>query len=60
MTDSGGKQGKPRRVTRTVDANSEIARTLKFYYQTMENEPVPDVFLDLLEKLDEAESKAKP
>lgn len=59
MTDSGGKQHKLHRPARAIDANSAIAKTLKSYYESVENEPVPDVFLNLLEKLDEAERKAK-
>jgi hypothetical protein len=39
----------------TVDPNSRIGRKLREYYGAVENEPIPDRFLDLLEKLDEAE-----
>ena len=37
--------------------NAEIGRKLKAYYRTLEVEPIPDRFLELLEKLDEAEQK---
>ncbi|MXN63640.1 RNA polymerase [Stappia sp. GBMRC 2046] len=39
------------------DPNQEIGRKLKAYYQAIEAEPIPDKFLDLLEKLEEAERK---
>lgn len=36
-----------------------ISNRLKEYYASVENEPIPEHFLDLLEKLDEAEEKSK-
>ena len=45
--------------SRSVDPNGVIGRKLKSFYDVIETEPVPDALLDLLEKLDEAERKAK-
>ncbi len=36
-----------------------ISRKLRELYDTVQDEGIPDKFLDLLEKLDEAENKAK-
>jgi len=36
-----------------------ITRKLKELYDAVQDEGIPDKFLDLLEKLDEAESKSK-
>ncbi len=41
------------------DPNGPIGRKLKSFYDVIETEPVPDRLLDLLEKLDEAEQRAK-
>lgn len=43
----------------TFDPNGPIGRKLKSFYDVVETEPVPERFLDLLEKLDEAERRAK-
>jgi len=37
------------------DASDAIASQLKRYYKSVEQEPIPDTLLDLLEKLDQAE-----
>lgn len=37
------------------DASDAIGSQLKQYYKSVEQEPVPDHLLDLLEKLDQAE-----
>jgi hypothetical protein len=37
--------------------NSDIGAKLRAYYGTVQEEPVPSKFLDLLEKLDQVESK---
>lgn len=37
------------------DPNNQIASKLKALYSAVEQEPIPDMFLDLLEKLDKAE-----
>jgi hypothetical protein len=41
------------------DPNGPIGRKLKSFYDIVETEPVPSRLLDLLERLDEAESRAK-
>lgn len=43
----------------TFDPNGPIGRKLRSFYDVIETEPVPDRFLDLLEKLDEAERREK-
>ena len=40
-------------------AYAEIPKKLKAYYDSLQDEAIPDRFLDLLEKLDEAERVAK-
>lgn len=56
-------KGKRRSGTASAEAafdpNGAIGRKLKSFYDVIETEPVPDRLLDLLEKLDEAERKAK-
>lgn len=41
------------------DPNAQIASKLKALYTSVEQEPIPDIFLDLLEKLDQAERIGK-
>jgi hypothetical protein len=43
-----------------ADPNNQIANKLKALYSAVEQEPIPDMFLDLLEKLDRAEQRSKP
>lgn len=43
-----------------TDPNNQIASKLKALYSAVEQEPIPDMFLDLLEKLDKAEQIGKP
>lgn len=43
----------------TIDPNGQIASKLKALYSAVEQEPIPDTFLDLLEKLDQAERLGK-
>jgi len=43
----------------TSDPNAQIASKLKALYNAVEQEPIPDTFLDLLEKLDQAEQLGK-
>lgn len=42
-----------------TDPNNQIASKLKAFYSSVEQEPIPDMFLDLLEKLDRAEKSDK-
>lgn len=37
-----------------------ISRQLRDFYDSVAEEPIPDRFIDLLEKLDEAEKEARP
>ncbi|CAN7228224.1 NepR family anti-sigma factor [Rhizobium sp. LjRoot98] len=50
----GGRAG-----ARATDPNGQIASKLKALYSAIEQEPIPDTFLDLLEKLDQAERLGK-
>jgi hypothetical protein len=40
-------------------AYAEIPKKLKAYYDSLQDEAIPDKFLDLLEKLDRAEQAAQ-
>jgi hypothetical protein len=40
-------------------AYAEIPKKLKAYYDSLQEEAIPDRFLDLLEKLDRAERNAR-
>lgn len=39
----------------TMDPNSQIVSKLKAFYNAVEQEPLPDTFLDLLQQLDNVE-----
>ena len=43
-----------------LDPNASISRKLRDYYGALQEEAIPDRFLDLLERLDAAERKAQP
>ena len=43
----------------SVPANASISRKLRDFYDTVQEEGIPDRFLDLLEKLEEAERNTK-
>lgn len=43
----------------SATSRSVISRKLRELYAAVQDEGIPDKFLDLLEKLDEAEKKAK-
>ncbi|TPW26689.1 NepR family anti-sigma factor [Pararhizobium mangrovi] len=42
-----------------LDPNSEIGSRLKAFYSAVQEEPIPDRFLDLLQKLDESEQNSQ-
>lgn len=42
-----------------IDPNSLVSRVLRELYDSVQNEAIPERFLDLLEQLDMAESSAK-
>lgn len=46
---------RPRRSDDGLGPNSDIGAKLRAYYGTVQEEPIPEKFLDLLEKLDQAE-----
>ncbi|NTJ61563.1 hypothetical protein G6M50_01110 [Agrobacterium rhizogenes] len=41
-----------------LDPNNQIGNRLRSFYAAVQDEVIPDRFLDLLEKLDQAESLA--
>lgn len=50
------------RTRRTDDGlgpNSDIGAKLRAFYGAVQDQPIPDKFLDLLEKLDEVERAAR-
>jgi hypothetical protein len=51
----GKSAGMRSRSQDTTDSNAQIALKLRALYSSVEQQPLPDVFLDLLEKLDLAE-----
>jgi hypothetical protein len=56
MIDRDGKRATPIRGRRSdLGPTDAIASQLKQYYASLEEEPIPDHLLSLLEKLDEAE-----
>ncbi|MCB1475043.1 MAG: hypothetical protein H6883_13545 [Rhodobiaceae bacterium] len=57
LMDDDNKAGssKARRAPLTENPNDAISRKLQALYSSLEQEAIPDRFLDLLEKLDEVE-----
>ncbi|HXV30962.1 MAG TPA: NepR family anti-sigma factor [Sinorhizobium sp.] len=51
----GGVRGVLAGRVEKSDPHAQIASKLKALYQAVENEPVPEHFIDLLRRLDEAE-----
>lgn len=51
----GGSAGKTP-YDKSEDATSEISKRLRALYDSVQAEPIPDRFLDLLEKLDEVDA----
>ncbi|WP_075998087.1 NepR family anti-sigma factor [Salaquimonas pukyongi] len=58
MSHDNSQQGALRRPG-ADDPNRIISQKLKAYYASVQDEGIPDRFLDLLEKLDAAERSAK-
>jgi len=48
-----------KKQTNELGATSKIGKQLKSLFESVEQEPIPDQFLELLEKLDEAEAAAE-
>ena len=59
MNEKTGKAARERAAGgwETLDPNSEIGSKLKALYSSLQDEPIPDRFLDLLDKLDESERR---
>src|SRR5262245_47356341 len=57
MQETGGTRG--RRGNDGLGANSDIGAKLRAYYGAVQDQPIPDKFLDLLEKLDAVEQASK-
>ncbi|NVP55051.1 NepR family anti-sigma factor [Mycoplana rhizolycopersici] len=60
MTKPATRGRKSDGTTSALDSNGIVGRKLRSYYDSIETEPLPEQLLDLLDKLDEAERKAKP
>ena len=50
---------RPRRSEDGLGSNSDIGAKLRAFYGAVQDQPIPDKFLDLLEKLDQVEQSAK-
>ena len=48
-----------RRTTEGLGSNSDIGAKLRAFYGAVQDQPIPDKFLDLLEKLDQVEQASK-
>jgi Anti-sigma factor NepR len=48
-----------RRTEDGLGPNSDIGAKLRAFYGAVQDQPIPDKFLDLLEKLDEVEQAGK-
>ena len=48
-----------RRPDDGLGANSDIGAKLRAFYGAVQDQPIPDKFLDLLEKLDQVEQASK-
>ena len=48
-----------RRSDDGLGSNSDIGAKLRAYYGAVQDQPIPDKFLELLDKLDEVERAAK-
>ena len=50
---------RPRRSEDGLGPNSDIGAKLRAFYGSVQDQPIPDKFLDLLEKLDQVEQASK-
>lgn len=48
-----------RRMDDGLGSNSDIGAKLRAYYGAVQDQPIPDKFLELLDKLDQVERSAK-
>lgn len=53
----GGSPARP--VVKPDNPNAQIASKLRMFYEAVQEEALPQRFLDLLEQLDAAESRAQ-
>ncbi|WP_426228471.1 NepR family anti-sigma factor [Pararhizobium sp. DWP3-4] len=60
MTDKIGAGRDAVRSARTDNPNAQIATKLRALYLSVQEEAIPDRFLDLLEKLDAVERQSMP
>lgn len=51
---------RPRRSQEALGPNTDIGAKLRAFYGSVQDQPIPDKFLDLLEKLDQAEQRSAP
>lgn len=54
MSSSAGRRSRD-----SLGPNSDIGAKLRAYYGAVQDQPIPDKFLDLLEKLDQVERASK-
>ena len=52
--------GRLRRGDDALGPNSDIGMKLRALYSAVQDETIPDKFLELLERLDQAEQQGKP
>ncbi len=60
MNDRVGAVRQPQRMVRAEDPNAQIAAKLRALYLSVQEEAIPDKFLDLLERLDAVERQTLP
>jgi hypothetical protein len=60
MTDDHGARHAIARSARADNPNAQIATKLRALYLSVQEEAIPDRFLDLLEKLDAVERQSMP
>ncbi|NVD37870.1 hypothetical protein HT585_03310 [Ensifer sp. HO-A22] len=56
VDERGATEGGTAKAASGLDPNGLIGSKLKALYRAIEQEPVPDLFIDLLQKLDDAEA----
>jgi len=56
---ANAKAGMEKQVRDFPDPNTQISMKLRELYNSVQDEGIPDRFLDLLERLDEAEKNAR-
>lgn len=59
VDERSAKEGGRAKAESGLDPNGLIGSKLKALYRAIEQEPVPDLFIDLLQKLDDAEAHTR-